>query len=69
MAASPNCELCEFPFEPPAWVPEVRDALFAEPIAIDADGCVPLPRGPGLGLEIDEDKVRRYGEKIYDRRA
>ena len=69
MSASPNCELCEFPYEPPAWVPEVRDALFVEPIRIDADGCVALPSGPGLGLRIDEDKLRKYGEKIYDGRA
>lgn len=69
MAASPNCELCEFPYEPPAWVPESRDALFAEPITIDADGFVPLPQRPGLGLQIDEAALRKYGEKIFDGRA
>jgi len=69
MAASTACELCEFPYEPPAWVPETRDALFAEPVRIDADGCVPLPQGSGLGLLIDEDKLRRYGEKFFDGRA
>ena len=69
MAASSNCELCEFPTEPPAWVPESRDALFAEPVRIDAEGFVTLPDRPGLGLMIDEDQLRKYGEKIYDGRA
>lgn len=25
-----------------------------------SSGCIPLPCGPGLGVELDEDKVRRY---------
>jgi L-alanine-DL-glutamate epimerase-like enolase superfamily enzyme len=50
-------------------VPESRDALFAEPVRIDADGCVALPDRPGLGLVIDEDQLRKYGEKIYDGRV
>jgi L-alanine-DL-glutamate epimerase-like enolase superfamily enzyme len=27
--------------------------------AIDSDGCVPVPQGPGLGVEIDRDWVAR----------
>jgi L-alanine-DL-glutamate epimerase-like enolase superfamily enzyme len=27
------------------------------------DGCLPVPEGPGLGVEWDEAKVRRYGER------
>jgi glucarate dehydratase len=24
------------------------------------DGCLPVPDGPGLGVELDEEKVRQY---------
>jgi L-alanine-DL-glutamate epimerase-like enolase superfamily enzyme len=27
---------------------------------VGPDGYVPLPEGPGLGIEVDEDFVRRY---------
>jgi galactonate dehydratase len=30
------------------------------------DGCVPLPTAPGLGIEIDEDKVREAAIKGHD---
>ena len=23
-------------------------------------GCIALPEGPGLGVELDEEKIRRY---------
>ena len=33
----------------------------AEPIRIDPDdGCMPVPQGPGFGVELDEDKIRRF---------
>jgi D-galactarolactone cycloisomerase len=31
-----------------------RDALVATPFAIGEDGCVAPPRGPGIGVEVDE---------------
>ncbi|MFW6113635.1 MAG: mandelate racemase/muconate lactonizing enzyme family protein, partial [Actinomycetota bacterium] len=64
MGAIPNCTHCEFPYDPPGWVPEARDAMLAESISVDGDGCVAVPSGPGLGVEVDWDKVREYGEKI-----
>jgi D-galactarolactone cycloisomerase len=64
MGAIPNCTYCEFPYEPPAWTPAARDAMLSRPFEIDAEGCVPLPEGPGLGIEIDMDRVRAHGEKI-----
>ena len=24
------------------------------------DGCLPVPDGPGLGVELDETKVKKY---------
>ena len=56
----------EFPFEPPGWTPEVRDGLLAQPILADRDGTIAVPEAPGLGIELDEDKLKRYGEKFFD---
>jgi L-alanine-DL-glutamate epimerase-like enolase superfamily enzyme len=59
----------EYPFEPPGWVPEVRDGLLTEPIRIDANGTIAVPAVPGLGIELDEDQLKRYGEKFFDMTA
>jgi L-alanine-DL-glutamate epimerase-like enolase superfamily enzyme len=56
----------EYPYEPPGWTPQARDALLSEPIVAGPDGAIALPRGPGLGIEIDEDQLARYGEKFFD---
>jgi L-alanine-DL-glutamate epimerase-like enolase superfamily enzyme len=64
MGAIPNCTHCEFPYDPPGWVPEGRDAMLTEPIAIDEDGYVAVPAEPGLGVQVDWEKVRAHGEKI-----
>jgi L-alanine-DL-glutamate epimerase-like enolase superfamily enzyme len=39
--------------------PMLRD-IIRNPIRMDKDGWMPVPQGPGLGLDIDEDAVRRY---------
>lgn len=49
----------EFPYDPPGWTPERRDFFLAEPLTIDADGCLNVPRAPGLGAVIDEATVAR----------
>jgi len=56
----------EYPYEPPGWVPEVRDGLLAEPIRADVNGTIAIPEAPGLGIEIDDDKLKRYGERYFD---
>jgi D-galactarolactone cycloisomerase len=56
----------EYPYEPPGWVPEVRDGILAEPIHVAPDSTVALPDAPGLGIEIDEDKLAHYGEKYFE---
>ena len=43
----------EFPYDPPGWTPERRDFMLAEPIALDADGCLAVPTAPGLGINLD----------------
>ena len=59
-AAFGNAPYIEFPYDPPNWLPEYRDFPFTEPITIDADGYVHLPQKPGLGIELDEEKLKQY---------
>jgi D-galactarolactone cycloisomerase len=37
------------------------DIVVNEPFALQHGGCVAVPSGPGLGVEIDEAALRRYG--------
>ncbi|HEX2035776.1 MAG TPA: enolase C-terminal domain-like protein [Chloroflexota bacterium] len=39
-----------------------------QPFVLDADGCVPVPQGPGLGIELDEDGLARVMEKPWSER-
>jgi len=55
----------EFPWEPPAMVPEHRDALLAEPFTIRGDGTVAVPTGNGLGVGLDATTLRRYGKRFF----
>jgi L-alanine-DL-glutamate epimerase-like enolase superfamily enzyme len=66
MNASPTLPyLLEFPWEPPAMIPEHRDALLKEPLQITSDGMLPVPEGPGLGVDLDVKALRRYGRRFY----
>jgi D-galactarolactone cycloisomerase len=38
----------------------LRDDLLAERISLHADGSVPVPHGPGLGVTVVEDALRAY---------
>jgi L-alanine-DL-glutamate epimerase-like enolase superfamily enzyme len=58
------CPYCEFPFEPPGWVPEARDFMLTEPFTIDNDGFIHVPDKPGLGVELDMEKIKAHGEKL-----
>jgi D-galactarolactone cycloisomerase len=64
MGACPNCPYCEFPFEPPGWVPEARDFMLTEPFIIDKDGNIKVPDKPGLGIELNLEKIEKCGEKL-----
>ena len=50
----------EFPYDPPGWTPQRRDAFLAEPIRPDADGLLRVPQRPGLGVMLDEVSIKRY---------
>ncbi|MEO8290391.1 MAG: mandelate racemase/muconate lactonizing enzyme family protein [Gaiellaceae bacterium] len=47
----------EFPYDPPGWTPARRDFMLAEPVLIDADGCLAVPDRPGFGFELADDLV------------
>ena len=42
------------------------DDIVAQRWQLDADGMLAIPSGPGLGLELDPDAVKKYtnGEKL-----
>ncbi|MGH3374843.1 MAG: mandelate racemase/muconate lactonizing enzyme family protein [Actinoallomurus sp.] len=50
----------EYPYDPPGWTPERRDFMLAEPVTVNADGEIEVPRKPGLGIELDEDAIARW---------
>jgi len=64
MASCPNCPYCEFPYEPPGWIPSARDFMLTEPIEIDQKGYVQVPQAPGLGVELDWEKIKKFGEEL-----
>ena len=65
MGSVPNCPYCEFPYEPPGWIPEARDFMLKEPFSINKeDGFIYLPEGPGLGVELDMEKIKAHSEKL-----
>jgi D-galactarolactone cycloisomerase len=65
-AAGPRDHPIEYPYEPPGWVPEARDGILAEPIHVADDSTVAIPDAPGLGIELDQDKLDRYGEEYFE---
>jgi L-alanine-DL-glutamate epimerase-like enolase superfamily enzyme len=65
-AAGDRTHPLEYPYEPPGWIPEARDGILAEPILFDTDGTIPVPEGPGFGIEIDEENLKRFGEKFFE---
>ena len=54
-AAMPVARYVEY-LTPTAYI----DDLTVEPFALDADGCLPIPDRPGLGIELDPDKLDKY---------
>jgi len=60
-AAIPNCPFVEVFHDLPGFSSDVFQWYLTEPISLDpVDGCMPLPQKPGLGVELDEEKIRRY---------
>ena len=59
----PNCDILEYPFEEPGWVPEARDAMLLDPPR-PRDGVLQVPSGPGIGVELDRDVMEKYGTRL-----
>jgi L-alanine-DL-glutamate epimerase-like enolase superfamily enzyme len=57
MAAVESCPLLEYPYDPPILVPETTQTFVKEPFLINSDGDIELPDRPGLGVELDEEKL------------
>ena len=60
MATVRNCPIIEYTLDPPALTPDTSQFILSDPILIDDDGYLEVPQGPGLGIEIDEDKIGEY---------
>lgn len=61
-ASLPNCSWFEYPYEEPGWMHEVGSFLTIGGLELK-DGFVTVPQGPGLGLDIDVERVERYTVK------
>jgi L-alanine-DL-glutamate epimerase-like enolase superfamily enzyme len=60
-AAVPNCDFVEVFHESDSLTSDWFQWYLTEPIPLDpADGCMAVPQKPGLGVEIDEEKLQRY---------
>jgi D-galactarolactone cycloisomerase len=57
VAAWPHAPYVELLHEPPIGSYRHRLAIFRDPPRVDATGHMPLPEGPGLGVEIDPDLI------------
>jgi L-alanine-DL-glutamate epimerase-like enolase superfamily enzyme len=44
------------------------DEIAADPWRLDADGMLPIPDAPGLGLKLNREAVANYtqGERLLD---
>ena len=60
-AAVANAPLMEY-FPPSQYLQSFLSELFVEPREVREikDGCVYVPQGPGLGLELNTELVERY---------
>jgi D-galactarolactone cycloisomerase len=50
----------EYPYDPPAWTPQRRDFMLAQPVAVDCEGWLSVGDAPGLGIELVVEAVAHY---------
>jgi L-alanine-DL-glutamate epimerase-like enolase superfamily enzyme len=55
----------EYPLNPPSWVVDKRDGLLVEKFLHDR-GVLNPPRLPGLGFEINEKELGKYGKRFFN---
>lgn len=67
-ASLTNCGYLEFPHDPPSGLTAAsRDQMLAEPLMVDAQGCVQVPERPGFGFVIDSDRVAYHTTHVIER--
>jgi len=54
----------EYPLEEPSWVPEFREGII-DPIVPDAEGMLQPFTTAGLGFEINQRLLRKYGKRFF----
>ena len=54
----------EYPYEPPGWLPAQREGVIP-PIEVNPDGTIDVPQEPGLGIQLDRWKLRRWGKRFH----
>lgn len=54
----------EYPLNPPGWTVEGRDGVLSVPFT-HSQGTLTLPKGPGLGVDVDRAALRRYGTRFF----
>lgn len=56
-AAVADAPFVEFPYDPPEWSLDRRDYMMTQPLEADAQGRIVLSDRPGLGCDLDEDRL------------
>ena len=52
-----GCPYLEYPYDPPEWTPAARDYPLIEALQTDGQGWLTLSDAPGLGLQLDEERL------------
>ena len=63
-ASIPNCSYFEYPYDPPAFTFGAFNWILQDPVGIDKDGYIVVPDKPGLGVELNQDVMKRYGSRL-----
>ena len=64
-ASWPHRLYFEYPYCPNAMPPAVRDAVLADPPRLGPNGAVEVPQCPGIGSDLNEDTLKRFGERFH----
>jgi L-alanine-DL-glutamate epimerase-like enolase superfamily enzyme len=65
-ASLPNCPYLEYPIDPPIYTAELFAAPLQPMLKVDSDGYITVPSGPGLGVELDREQLKRYTVARWD---
>ena len=58
LGTTENCPMIEYPIDPPILTAENQQSITTEPILVEKDGFVRIPDKPGIGIEINEAKLK-----------